>query len=150
QVQPEHRALTTFRRPGYPALTGSRGTRTSNPDRVSTQRAGRRTRPIPYPARMSESPTSSLLPRIRRAGPDEADALAPLLTERCRRPKAHGGYDPALLARWATDLRITPEDIRRDAVLVAELAVDGHERLAGFARVARASGPPSSPARLPD
>jgi GNAT superfamily N-acetyltransferase len=99
---------------------------------------------------MSEPTQPSPAPRIRRAGPDEADVLAPALTELCRRSKAHWGYDPALLARWADDLRIRPDDIRHDAVLVAEVTEQGRERLAGFARVARGPGPSTAPARLPD
>jgi GNAT superfamily N-acetyltransferase len=81
--------------------------------------------------------------RIRRARPDEAAVLAPLLTDLCRRSKAHWGYDPALLGRWADDLAITPDDIDRDAVLLAELG-DTHDpgpgRIAGFARVSRGTG----------
>jgi GNAT superfamily N-acetyltransferase len=89
-------------------------------------------------------------PRIRRARSDEAATLAPLLTGLCRRSKAHWGYDPDLLARWAADLRITPEDVIRDAVLVAEVGDARKARIAGFARIAGGSGPATGPATLPD
>lgn len=95
-------------------------------------------------------------PRIRRAGPDEAEHLAPLLTDLCRRSKAHWGYDQALLERWSDDLRITPEDIVRDVVLLAEgHAPDGASspRILGFARVtqgARTTLATPAPAQLKD
>jgi GNAT superfamily N-acetyltransferase len=79
--------------------------------------------------------------RIRRARADESTTLAPVLTDLCRRSKAHWGYDTELLDRWAADLRVRPEDIERDAVLVAELGdTDGSatapaSRIVGFARV---------------
>lgn len=90
--------------------------------------------------------------RIRRARAEEAVQLAPILTQLARRAKAQWGYDPELLRRWAEDLRVTPEDIDRDAVLVAE-AGDGPDRVVGFARVS--AGAPSStgdptPAQLKD
>jgi len=69
---------------------------------------------------------------IERAGGDEADELAPVLTALCRRAKAHWGYAPALLVRWADDLRIEPADIVTDAVLVARSPDGG---VAGFARI---------------
>lgn len=75
--------------------------------------------------------------RIRRAPADEAHTLAPVLTDLCRRSKAHWGYDPELLRRWSDDLAITPEDIRRDAVVIAELGDDPDRRIAGFARITR-------------
>src|SRR5262245_59115774 len=81
--------------------------------------------------------------RIRRARPDEATALAPVLTDLCRRSKAHWGYDPELLERWADDLVVTAADIDRDAVLIAELEDAGGAttgRVAGFARVSRGIG----------
>lgn len=95
--------------------------------------------------------TASL--HIRRARPDEATRLAPVLTQLCRRSKAHWGYAPELLARWADDLRIAPEDIVRDAVLVAEVASADGERVAGFARVsagARLARTAASPPQLKD
>ncbi len=79
-----------------------------------------------------------LQPRVRRAGADEAEALAPLLTDLCRRSKAHWGYEPRLLARWADDLRVTPEDIARDVVLLAE--VPSAEVATGATPAAEASG----------
>ena len=85
--------------------------------------------------------------RIRRARADEGGALAPVLTDLCRRSKAHWGYETELLERWAGDLAITAEDIDRDAVLVAELVdTDGTPppRLAGFARISRGSGSTST------
>lgn len=89
--------------------------------------------------------------RIRRARADEADVLAPILTDLCRRSKAHWGYDPGLLHRWADDLSLHAEDIDRDAVLVAEAGVP--PRIAGFARVTpggRATEGHPAPARLRD
>lgn len=90
--------------------------------------------------------------RIRRARPDEAHVLAPLLTDLSRRSKAHWGYDQALLARWLDDLSVSPEAIDRDAVLVAEVG-GAPARIVGFARVtegaaAVVTGPP--PAQLKD
>lgn len=69
---------------------------------------------------------------IRRAEPTEADELAPVLTALCRRSKASWGYPTELLARWADDLRIDPDDITRDVVLVARTP---DEAIGGFARV---------------
>lgn len=78
--------------------------------------------------------------RIRRARADEAGTLAPLLTDLCRRSKAHWGYARELLERWSDELRITPADIERDAVLVAEsadpTATPPTVRVVGFARIA--------------
>lgn len=94
--------------------------------------------------------------RIRRARAEEGEGLASLLTDLCRRSKAHWGYDPDLLDRWAGDLAITAADIDRDALLVAELGdPDGGAppRLAGFARLARGAGTHlehPAPARLAD
>lgn len=90
--------------------------------------------------------------RIRRARADEAEALAPVLTDLCRRSKAHWGYEPGLLGRWLDDLSIRPEDIDRDAVLVAEVG-DGPVRTAGFARVTEGARPALTgpgPAQLKD
>jgi GNAT superfamily N-acetyltransferase len=69
---------------------------------------------------------------IDRAEQDEADALAPVLTALCRRSKAHWGYPPDLLARWADDLHIDSADILADAVLVARTPDDA---VVGFARI---------------
>jgi hypothetical protein len=94
--------------------------------------------------------------RIRRARADESDALAPLLTDLCRRSKAHWGYDPDLLERWASDLAVTPQDIARDAVLLAELGHadgDSQPRIVGFARISRGSASQldrPAPAKLDD
>lgn len=75
---------------------------------------------------------------IREARADEADELAPALTDLCRRSKAHWGYRAEMLARWADDLRIRPADIRDDTVLIATAGVgpSGTPRVSGFARVA--------------
>ena len=97
-------------------------------------------------------------PSVRRAGTDEAEDLAPLLTDLCRRSKAHWGYDPRLLARWADDLTITPEDIDHDVVLLAEAPTPDHgsttpARILGFARVtegARTTLAAPAPAQLKD
>jgi GNAT superfamily N-acetyltransferase len=94
--------------------------------------------------------------RIRRARADEAPDLAPVLTDLCRRSKAHWGYDTLLLSRWQDDLRISVEDIDRGAVLVAEASErteDGSPRVVGFARVTPGSGAHlhhPAPARLDD
>jgi GNAT superfamily N-acetyltransferase len=69
---------------------------------------------------------------IERARADEAVVLAPVLTALCRRSKAHWGYPPDLLARWADDLQIEPAEIAADAVLVARTADD---TIVGFARI---------------
>jgi GNAT superfamily N-acetyltransferase len=69
---------------------------------------------------------------IERADEVEADLLAPVLTALCRRSKAHWGYPPDLLARWADDLHISPADIVADAVLVARTPDDV---VVGFARL---------------
>jgi GNAT superfamily N-acetyltransferase len=81
--------------------------------------------------------------RIRRARAEEGPTLAPLLTGLCRRSKAHWGYDPELLDRWASDLAISAADIDRDVVLVAELGTDdaaSPARIAGFARISQGTG----------
>ncbi len=76
---------------------------------------------------------------VRPAAPSEAEVLAPRLTTLCRRSKAHWGYPPELLARWADDLRIEPADIVRDQVLLAtdsDAADDAaDDAILGFARV---------------
>ncbi|MEZ4596103.1 MAG: GNAT family N-acetyltransferase [Chloroflexota bacterium] len=90
--------------------------------------------------------------RIRRARADEADDLAPRLTELSRRSKAHWGYGRELLDRWLEDLSISPEAIGHDAVLVAETG-DAPVRVLGFARVtrgARREVPGPAPAQLKD
>ena len=81
--------------------------------------------------------------RIRRARAEEGPVLAPLLTDLCRRSKAHWGYERDLLDRWASDLAITPDDIDRDVVLIAELGGGGGAagpRVAGFSRISRGTG----------
>ncbi len=64
--------------------------------------------------------------------------MAPVLTALCRRSKAHWGYPPELLARWADDLVIEPIDILRDQVLIAtdSSAAGDDPGVVGFARVA--------------
>jgi GNAT superfamily N-acetyltransferase len=68
-------------------------------------------------------------PILRRARPDEADALQAL----CRRAKQSHGYDDAFMELvFAEDaLGITPDAIARDPFMVAE--IDG--RVAGFAHL---------------
>jgi ribosomal protein S18 acetylase RimI-like enzyme len=106
--------------------------------------------------------------RIRRARADEGEQLAPILTALSRRSKAHWGYDPELLRRWLEDLSISPGDIDRDVVLVAETGAEpGAEagagpgihtsptppRIVGFARVTRGATPVVTtppPAQLKD
>ena len=94
--------------------------------------------------------------RIRRARAEEGEALAPVLTDLCRRSKAHWGYEQELLDRWAGDLSITADDIDRDAVLVSELGdPDGTtpSRIVGFARISSGTGAHldhPAPARLND
>lgn len=65
-------------------------------------------------------------PRIRRAGPDEAEALTAL----ARRAKAHWPYSHALLATFAAEIALTPLDIERDEVWVLDA-----DRPVGFHRV---------------
>ena len=54
--------------------------------------------------------------RIRRARPDEADALTAL----SHRSKASWGYPPALMRHFAEDLRITRRDVAEDETWVVE------------------------------
>lgn len=54
--------------------------------------------------------------RIRPARLEEADALTAL----CRRSKAAWGYDDAFMAASAASLRVTPTEIDRGRVFVAE------------------------------
>lgn len=58
---------------------------------------------------------------IRRARPDEADALSSLI----QRSKAHWGYDPALLEAWRPDLTLDPATIAESPVYCAEDALTG-------------------------
>jgi GNAT superfamily N-acetyltransferase len=53
---------------------------------------------------------------IREARPDEAAGLSALANE----SKAHWGYSAEALARWRTELTITPQDILRHPTFVAE------------------------------
>jgi len=55
-------------------------------------------------------------PRIRRAQPDEADALSALAA----RSKAHWGYDAAFLERVRDAMTLRPEDVDRHEVWVLE------------------------------
>lgn len=55
-------------------------------------------------------------PRIRRARPDEADALSALAA----RSKAHWGYDAAFLERVRDAMTLHPEDVDRHEVWVLE------------------------------
>lgn len=66
-------------------------------------------------------------PRIRRARAGEADALTAL----ARRAKAHWGYPPALLERFAADLVLGESAIAGDEVWV----LDGDAGPIGFHRV---------------
>ena len=66
-------------------------------------------------------------PTIRRARAGEAD----LLTALARRAKAHWGYPPDLLERFAVDVVLTEEAIAADEVWV----LDGEARPIGFHRV---------------
>ena len=77
-------------------------------------------------------------PRIRRAGPDEADALSALAA----RSKAHWGYDVAFMARVRDAMTLHPEDIERHEVWVLE-STSG--RPIGYHRVI-----PGDPAELED
>ena len=54
--------------------------------------------------------------RLRRARPDEADALTAL----SHRSKASWGYPPELMERFLAELEITPEHIRNGEVWVVE------------------------------
>jgi len=55
-------------------------------------------------------------PRIRRARPDEADALSALAA----RSKAHWGYDAAFLERVRDAMTLHPEDVDQHEVWVLE------------------------------
>lgn len=65
---------------------------------------------------------------IRRARPAEAEAL----TRLARRSKAHWGYPPDLMARFADDLVIGADAVARDEVWVLE---DDAGRVIGVHRV---------------
>lgn len=54
--------------------------------------------------------------RIRRARPDEADALSALAF----RSKAHWGYPPDFLATWRDEMRLHADAIAKHEVWVAE------------------------------
>ena len=77
-------------------------------------------------------------PRIRRARPDEADALNALAA----RSKAHWGYDAAFLERVRDAMTLHPEDVGRHEVWVLE-STSG--RPIGYHRVI-----PGDPAELED
>jgi GNAT superfamily N-acetyltransferase len=66
--------------------------------------------------------------RIRRARPDEAEALTALAT----RSKAHWGYDADFMARIAEAMAVSADDVRTDEVWVLE---DVNGRFIGFHRV---------------
>jgi GNAT superfamily N-acetyltransferase len=66
-------------------------------------------------------------PTIRRARAGEGD----MLTTLARQAKAHWGYSPELLARFADDLVLSEAAIGRDEVWV----LDGHDGPIGFHRV---------------
>ncbi|HYI66283.1 MAG TPA: GNAT family N-acetyltransferase [Candidatus Limnocylindrales bacterium] len=76
--------------------------------------------------------------RIRRARPDEADALSGLAA----RSKAHWGYDAAFLERVRDAMTLRREDVDRHEVWVLE-AADGTP--IGYCRVI-----PGDPAELED
>ncbi|MDQ0463390.1 GNAT superfamily N-acetyltransferase [Caulobacter ginsengisoli] len=73
-------------------------------------------------------PGLSRLARLRPPQPDELAALSDL----CLRSKAWWGYDAAFLAACLGELTLTPEELDRDAIIVAELS----GRPAGVAQVA--------------
>jgi len=75
---------------------------------------------------------------IRRARPDEADALSAL----AQRSKRHWGYDADFLERVRDAMTLRAEDIDRHEVWVLESATGGH---VGYYRVI-----PSDPAELED
>ena len=77
-------------------------------------------------------------PRIRRARPDEADALSALAA----RSKAHWGYDTAFLERVRDAMTLRPEDVDLHEVWVLE-STDGTP--IGYHRVI-----PGDPAELED
>ena len=66
--------------------------------------------------------------RIRRARPDEADALTAL----ARRAKAHWGYDAGFMERIRDAMSISPADVEGDEVWVLD---DGTGRIVGYHRV---------------
>jgi GNAT superfamily N-acetyltransferase len=76
--------------------------------------------------------------RIRRARPDEADALNAL----ARRAKAHWGYDAGFMDRVSDAMTLSAEDIGAHEVWVLE---DVPEHVVGFHRVI-----PGDPAELED
>jgi GNAT superfamily N-acetyltransferase len=55
---------------------------------------------------------------LRPARADEADRLSDI----ARAAKAHWGYPAAWLTAWRDQLRVTPEDICRDRVVIAALS----------------------------
>jgi ribosomal protein S18 acetylase RimI-like enzyme len=65
---------------------------------------------------------------IRRARPDEADALTALAT----RAKAHWGYDAEFMARVIDAMTISPADVATHQVWVLE---DALGRIVGFHRI---------------
>jgi GNAT superfamily N-acetyltransferase len=75
--------------------------------------------------------------RIRRALPDEADALSAL----ARRSKAHWGYDADFLVRVREAMKLRAEDIDRHEVWV----VEDDEGIVAYHRVI-----PGDPAELED
>ena len=77
-------------------------------------------------------------PRIRRARPDEADALSALAA----RSKAHWGYDTDFLERVRDAMTLRPEDVDHHEVWVLE-STDGTP--IGYHRVI-----PGEPAELED
>jgi GNAT superfamily N-acetyltransferase len=66
--------------------------------------------------------------RIRRALPDEADALTALAA----RSKAHWGYDAGFMERIRDAMALDPHDVETDEVWVLE---DGAAGVVGFHRV---------------
>ena len=75
---------------------------------------------------------------IRRARPDEADALTQLAV----RAKAQWGYDAEFIARVSDAMTLAPSDLEAHEVWVLE---DGVGRIVGFHRVI-----PGDPAELED
>ncbi|HEX9037898.1 MAG TPA: GNAT family N-acetyltransferase [Ktedonobacterales bacterium] len=59
--------------------------------------------------------------RVRRARPEEAEALSALI----QRSKAHWDYAPALLDAWRAELTLAADDIARESVFCAKDAVSG-------------------------
>lgn len=76
--------------------------------------------------------------RVRRARPDEAEALTALAT----RAKAHWGYDAGFMERIRDAMSLSPPDVETDEVWVLE---DGGGRVIGFHRVI-----PGDPAEVED